>query len=283
MSEEKERLRFCLSFDQRNLVFFRADLRHFYWFAETDRAKGGPTPAFYYDQMANDPALLRNVYSFLGPALIPLALRYKADGNTTALHALNGLYKQMPPEVIPPNVKMALPEVFAPTVMAAPQLVARTPDACSEGQIDQFVKLVEAGGEVTSEGLVDRVRGAASLIFLTQLQGIAALKHPQPGYRQTVSTKSGVPLSEAAFPFELGWVFVVPAARGNRYANDLVRAAVATAGGRGIFATSREDNMPMHRALEKFGFARAGQCYPSERGDYKFVTGGVKYSHLGRG
>lgn len=272
MREEKERLRFALEFEMRSQVFFRSSLRHFYWFAETDRSKGGPICAFYFDEMPNDAELLRNAYSFLGPALIPLALRYKADGKQGALHGLSALFREMPPATIPEAVKKELPAVFMPKPPVEPETYACLPEECSPGELAQFVELVRAGGEVANKGLEDRIRGAASLIFLKNLQAIAALKNPSAAYREKVSRMAAIPLEAADYPYELGWVFVTPSARGLGYSRDLVRAAVEQAHNAGIFATSRENNEPMHRALAKFGFKKVGVPYKSDRGNYNLIV-----------
>ena len=112
VAEEKTRLRRCIDFEMRNLVFFRAGLPHFYWFVETDRAKGRPWPAFYYRELVKDDGHLKRAYSFLGPALIPLARRFQLDGNVAGLEALKVLFAGMPAETIPDEIKAALPEVF---------------------------------------------------------------------------------------------------------------------------------------------------------------------------
>ena len=110
------------------------------------------------------------------------------------------------------------------------------------------------------------------MIFLKNLQAIAALKNPATEYREKVSKQAGIELDASDFPYELGWIYVAPPARGLGYSGELVRAAVARANGQGIFATSREDNTPMHRALLKFGFGRVGNPYKSDRGDYNLVV-----------
>lgn len=146
------------------------------------------------------------------------------------------------------------------------------PKDCDASQIADFMAFVLAGGEVTSNGLENRIRSAALLVFLDVgccLCGIAALKRPEASYRKDVSNKSGVRLSEEEYPFELGWVFVMPSARGRKFSFELTRTALAAAEGEGVFATSRTDNSPMHASLEKYGFLRAGNHYPSERGNYQ--------------
>lgn len=131
--------------------------------------------------------------------------------------------------------------------------------------------LVLSGGEVTPQGLAERVRAAAALVFAldgAQLQGVSALKHPLPAYRRSIQDACGFPISEADYPFELGWLFVRPAHRGRDLSRVLAQAALDASQGAGIFATSRTDNLPMHRTNAKVGFSAVGAPYPSSRGAY---------------
>lgn len=149
---------------------------------------------------------------------------------------------------------------------------ALEPSDCDDKAIGDFMALVLAGGEVAQEGLERRIRCAVRLVFLSVggcLSGIAALKRPEQGYRKHVSSRAGFPLPEAGFPFELGWVFVMPRARGRRFSLDLTRAAMSAADTSGVFATSRTDNDRMHASLAKLAFVLAGHPYTSSRGNYK--------------
>ena len=151
------------------------------------------------------------------------------------------------------------------------QVIAKTPSDCSAAEIADFIALVTAGGEVTVGGLEQRVMAAGHLVFLLvggQVAGVAALKNPNLNYRRYVASASGVALPVASFPYELGWVFVAPIARGNGHAQPLSQAALAFAGGCGVFATSRTDNAPMHRTLAKLGFMQAGEAYVSQHGEH---------------
>ncbi len=157
--------------------------------------------------------------------------------------------------------------------MGAPvTVVNRKPSDCHDTEIRDFMTFVLAGGEVSPTGLERRIRSATSLVFLTIgccLCGVAALKRPEPGYRRHVSSSSGILLSESEFPYELGWVFVLPSARGRRFSVNLTRAALSSAGTEGVFATSRTDNVKMHATLTEFHFVSAGRPYASRRGDHK--------------
>jgi hypothetical protein len=116
LEAEKHHLRFCIDFDLRNLVFFRAKLPHFYWIAETKRSNKGPIPAFYYDEMPSAANYQKHIYSFIGPALIPLALRYKKDGRNDLLECLRGIFREMPSRTIPSEIQKVLPELFGDQV-----------------------------------------------------------------------------------------------------------------------------------------------------------------------
>jgi GNAT superfamily N-acetyltransferase len=53
-----------------------------------------------------------------------------------------------------------------------------------------------------------------------------------------IGGKSGFEIDATAFPFELGYMFVAPHARGKGLSNELVKEAIRLAGGRRIFATA---------------------------------------------
>jgi predicted GNAT family N-acyltransferase len=90
-------------------------------------------------------------------------------------------------------------------------------------------------------------------------------------YRQSVFQKANALTSESEYPFELGWVFVSPSARGRKFSNKLVHTAISVADGKGVFATSRLDNIPMHKALEAHGLSRNGSAYASRHEDRQLI------------
>jgi GNAT superfamily N-acetyltransferase len=139
----------------------------------------------------------------------------------------------------------------------------------------EFEKLVSAGGAVDNEGLSGRIENAAALAChhaRGKLLGVAALKEPLESYRKKVSQKSRIALDKVAYPFELGWVYVHPDARGLGLSKHLVTACLAAANSEGVFATTRENNDFMRSCLSKSGFERAGRPYKSERGDDLLVV-----------
>ncbi len=151
---------------------------------------------------------------------------------------------------------------------AVAEITSKSPAACSNIEVGALIAFIRAGGEVANHGLTDRISGARSLVFAHldgRLVGVSALKLPVPSYRRRVSSSSGVALSPGNFPYELGWVYVQPMARGKGLALALSRAALNAAQDHGVFATSRTDNEAMHRTLARLGFALAGSSFPSGR------------------
>jgi hypothetical protein len=124
------------------------------------------------------------------------------------------------------------------------RVVELEPSDCDEKVLGDFKAFVLAGGEVTAEGLEDRIRSAVRLIFLGVcccLCGVAALKRPEPSHRKHVSSKSGVSLPEAEYPFELGWVFVMPSPRTEVLAGSNARSARCCRYRRGVrYVTHRQ-------------------------------------------
>lgn len=153
-------------------------------------------------------------------------------------------------------------------------ITVKKPIECSATELLDFAAFVLASGEVTSVGLDARIRRAEALVFLVQngcLKGITAVKNPEHNYKNRVFQKAQASVQANEFPFELGWVFVLPSSRGIGYSKKLVQAALAATLGRAIFATSRSDNVAMHNVLIAHGFIRHGREYSSSRGNQNLV------------
>lgn len=144
------------------------------------------------------------------------------------------------------------------------------PGAFSGTEIDGFVALVLAGGEVSPAGLRDLVVAASQLAFArTQacLVGVGGLKRPRDSYRGRIEQSSGTNLDAEKFPYELGWVFVLPSARGRRLSGEICTPLLRFAGVGGVFATSDTKNQAMHKTLARLGFERAGKEWRSRENE----------------
>lgn len=150
-------------------------------------------------------------------------------------------------------------------------IVAQPPGSFSEAELEDFIAMVRAGGEVGDTVLEQNIRSAKRLVFLRQggcLRGIAALKNPLLSYREKIEEKTSIELKASQFPFELGYVFVLPSARRQGLSMELTDAALLASEGKGVFATSRTDNDGMHVTLGKFSFVKAGPTYKSRDGTH---------------
>jgi predicted GNAT family N-acyltransferase len=153
-------------------------------------------------------------------------------------------------------------------------IVAKKTAECSAAELKDFAALVLAGCEVTEVGLEVRIKNAETLLFLRQdgcLKGIAAVKNPKNKYKERVFQKAQATVEASQFPFELGWVFVLPSSRGAGFSHKLVEAALSVVSDQAIFATSRADNAPMHKVLKAHGFSCHGKTYASSRGNQHLV------------
>jgi len=162
------------------------------------------------------------------------------------------------------------------------RVVTKAPGECSESELAAFERLVLMGGEVQKHGLVDRIRKANKLAFgyvSGVIAGVAGLKHPNANYRTSVFKKSGTELQSTAYSLELGWAYVSDAHRGRGLSGKLIRALLKRSEGLPVIATSRTDNAPMHRALERAQFTRTGSEFSSSRGKHQlqlFVRGAAQ-------
>lgn len=112
LARQKESLRSCVNREFKNLVFRRAGLPQFYWLSEARQDEGGPISDFFCREAPRDAEGLKRIYSYLGPSLAPLALRYKEDARTDLLAALRALFREMPADTLSPELRQALPEIF---------------------------------------------------------------------------------------------------------------------------------------------------------------------------
>jgi len=145
-----------------------------------------------------------------------------------------------------------------------PTIVVGRPEAFSKEDRRKFIELVIAGGEVVNAVLDANVNEARCLVFLSlrdQFLGVAALKNPRSTYRARIQRNTGAELGMHDFPYELGYVYLIPSAREKGYSRRLTEAALSECGHHGVFATCRADNERMRASLRRHGFLEAGQAY----------------------
>jgi predicted GNAT family N-acyltransferase len=146
-------------------------------------------------------------------------------------------------------------------------VVALSPSVVGTVDLATFESLVLTSGEVSAKTLSKLIPVALSLAFAKiddDVVAVAALKRPNQSYRTKVFTKAKSTSNPANYQFELGWVFVSPAARGKRLASKLVETLVCSLNGASAYATSRVDNEYMHSALARCAFHPVGNSYTSQ-------------------
>ena len=150
-------------------------------------------------------------------------------------------------------------------------VIAKRPGDCTDVELADFRALVLAGGEVEREGLERRILKKAEWLILLRenacLVSIGALKRPDGSHRHDIGERSGIKVTASDYPFEYGWVFVLPSSRGSHYSYFLTETAVSLAKGQGLFATARVENGAIHKALEKNKFIKLGEPFKSKRGN----------------
>lgn len=149
--------------------------------------------------------------------------------------------------------------------MAERRIELKSPADCSKAEMELFYDRTRRGDEVSLVGLRARIKDAKTLAFLA-IQGIVvatgAIKRPLPSYRQSTLDKTGIALPEAVFPYELGWIYVLPEYEKQGHGKALVAALLASIKGKGVFATTRTNNEGMNLILpERFEFSAAGDTF----------------------
>jgi hypothetical protein len=112
----------------------------------------------------------------------------------------------------------------------AQMIIAKRPRECSSAELQDFAAFVLAGREVSPDGLEGRINKAEMLLFLVHdgcLKGIAAVKNPEKSHRERVFRKAQATVEAKRYPFELGWVFVLPSSRGCGLSHKLVQSAIS--------------------------------------------------------
>jgi hypothetical protein len=148
-------------------------------------------------------------------------------------------------------------------------VIYRPTEATAE-RLSTFERMVREGGEVGTTGLSKRIRNAKIIVMLEleeALVGVSALKRPDTSYRDGIFKKAGVPQLAIQFFWELGWIYVPPKHRGKRYSYVLAAAALSQRENKPTFATTRLDNVAMHRTLEDLRFRRLGDSWQSTKSE----------------
>ena len=149
------------------------------------------------------------------------------------------------------------------------RLLLKGPSQCTAQEIDAFCRTVVYEGQVSQQRFRKRVAKAHLLAFLIDpddgtVIGTAAVKRPDPGYQREVFGKADASEFSQGDSLELGWVVVSPAYQGRGHCGRLVETVLRGFADTDLYATSKVDNLPMHKVLERFGFLKVGRSYVSK-------------------
>jgi ribosomal protein S18 acetylase RimI-like enzyme len=144
------------------------------------------------------------------------------------------------------------------------------PSALTIEQRDQALALIAFGGEVALITLKTLFENSRCILMASsegKIVGVAAVKVPNRTYAVRVFHKAESQDLDR-YPYELGWVYVVPEKRRLGIADRLCELALSDqpAVGAGVYATTREDNTGMMRILQEHGFVKLGRSYEGRNG-----------------
>jgi RimJ/RimL family protein N-acetyltransferase len=151
--------------------------------------------------------------------------------------------------------------------------IVRHPVDCTPGELAQFHALVIKGGQVSEEGLYDRIEGAHSLGFCydgPKLVGVAALKRPAEEHKQEVFNRASVANPED-FTIEIGWAFTEVSHRRRGIATCLFTLLLCQTAGQ-VYATTRTNNEICKRILGRCGFNVSGEPFDGCTSQIAFYT-----------
>jgi len=148
------------------------------------------------------------------------------------------------------------------------RIQTKTPRDCHPEDLEVFVAMVRQGGQVTAQGLEERVNNSHLLAFAKaqddRIVGVGALKRPHQVYASNVFKDAG--LSEESldtYPIELGWLYIDPDFRHKGAGSAIVAQLLEGRQSKGVFSSVQEDNSWMKEILRKTGFESAGYSFES--------------------
>jgi hypothetical protein len=141
----------------------------------------------------------------------------------------------------------------------------RPPSKFKEVELEGFAAMVTQGGEVAG-GLRARLETAFRLgivAYKGEIVGTAAIKKPAAVYRKKVFENAGSALKPAAYPYELGWIYLQEAHRKKGQMGRLLTELMLVTRNKPVLSTTRVSNEIMQTILKEWEFAKEGSPYPS--------------------
>lgn len=158
------------------------------------------------------------------------------------------------------------------------QIEVKLPNDCELAELNYFEKIVVEAGEVQAAGFRNLMLGAHRLIFLKvdgELAATGAIKVPRDTYQKGVFEKAGVSELLSKYKYEAGWIFVSKSHRRKGFSTQIVNALIEEISSHGCYATTRSDNLGMHKIFTRTNFEKLGDDYQSGNGDYNLGLFGI--------
>lgn len=139
----------------------------------------------------------------------------------------------------------------------------------TQDEVETIVKLVSLGGAVDEYYVRQGVnRPGARVVFAEvngETVGVAALKIPSVEYRSGLqgSTKAEFSLPSKDYPYELGYISVLPDHGGRGIARRMIEIVLGLSEGKGFFATTSHPAM-RDGLLPSFDFRLAGNAWENK-------------------
>lgn len=147
-------------------------------------------------------------------------------------------------------------------------------DGCdaTQGELDDFVRLVQQGGAVDEHHVRQGISRKGAKMVLARFEeiviGVAALKVPLKSYRNGIESeaKSGYPIPQNLYPFELGYVAVSQHHGRQGIGGALVNKVLELSDGSGLFATTSHSAMK-DSLLPDAGFKPVGTSWANDQNE----------------
>lgn len=154
------------------------------------------------------------------------------------------------------------------------EICSENPNEFSSDCTTAIAELIKSGGALPARTntLKARIRRARLLAVCYKnglVTAVAALKNPDPAYREDVFAKANVPIAQFQNAPELGYLTVTETMRGKGIGKDLARALLQDLR-EPCYATTDSD--VMKKILQSVDFSQEGDEWEGQRGTLSLWT-----------
>jgi len=155
-------------------------------------------------------------------------------------------------------------------------LEIRSPEECTEHEIDGFVSLLLDGGQVDPTNLKQTVVANGHRLAFARvgdlIAGIAAVKKPSRYYVINVFGKADEASHAEYYEFEIAWCCTFPEYGGRGLCRRLIGRLLSEVSGRNLFATTVARNEAMIKIFTGFEFEKFGHVFDGRSEPIQLLT-----------